>query len=110
MTFPVGGLTYEPVGPDDYPRVEIWPDPRISTHWPGWLTADPDWRDHLTAMTLDDCRWFEHQWTVASGAPAAVDTSWVSMETIGGDPPTWLVVAFVVVLAALTVIPAVVFL
>lgn len=65
-------------------RVDIRPDPRISNQRPGWLTDDTAWRDQLQAMDLDDVRWIERHWENAGGTPPAVDTSWVTTETIGG--------------------------
>ena len=60
------------------------PDPRISTLRPAWLADDQSWRDELQAMDLDsDVRWVERHWDMAGGAKPAVDTSWITYETIG---------------------------
>lgn len=61
--------------------VDITPDPRISSTLPPWL---PD-RDALCALSLDDARYLDAHWQLSGGE--RVDTSWITMETIGGVGP-----------------------
>jgi hypothetical protein len=86
-----------------WPRVDIQPDPRISTQRPGWLADDQQWRDQLQAMDRDDCRWIERHWDMAGGAEPAVDTSWVRTGTIGGGALGWRHLVGAVVLLFLVV-------
>lgn len=79
-------------------ELDLRSDPRISNERPGWLTDDQQWRDQLQAMDRDDCRWIEKHWDMAGGRGPAVDTSWVTMETVGGGP-TWPYIALVLVAA-----------
>jgi hypothetical protein len=78
------------------------PDPRISTERPAWLADDQQWRDQLQAMDLDEIRWVERHWDMAGGPKAAVDTSWITYERVGGS--VWQLVGIltaVLVVAAL---------
>lgn len=71
-----------------YPVIPIQADPRIGTLRPGWLADDQTWRDQLQALDLDaDIRWIEGHWSMAAGRGAAVDTSWITFETVGGTSP-----------------------
>ena len=40
-------------------------------------------------MTSDDVRWIEQQWNLAGGAEPSVDTSWITLETVGLPHVAW---------------------
>ena len=66
--------------------VDITPDPKISNLRPAWLSDDKQWRAQLEAMEPFEVRWIEHHWDLADGGKPGVDTSWITMTTVGGEP------------------------
>lgn len=87
---PSGPTHPQPTGPN---RVELTPDPRISSTLPPWL---PD-RDALGALSLVEVARIDEQWQLAGGE--RVDTSWITMETIGGGVAVWPLVLLTAVLS-----------